>query len=106
MKDCAFYLGKDFLFYWVDGIFFDKKASIKKINKVEETLQFYGYPYKWEEVREFYMRKIEDKEQMVVDCWKNKEQKQYIWGVDPEVQKIKTLIYEKHKYGKSVSISE
>lgn len=104
MKDCAFYLGNSFIFYWVDGIFFRSSAPKKAIKKVEETLEYYGYPYKYENISHFVFKTIHETNNIQVDCTKNGEPKTYIWGRNAESDKIKTMIYEKFKYGKNVTI--
>jgi hypothetical protein len=101
MKECAFYLGNHFLFYWVDGIFFTEQASQKTIKKVEEILQYYGYPYKWEKVENFTYRLSDDDKNIRVNCIKNGQPKEYLWGREKNSENILTYLKEKHKYGKS-----
>jgi len=101
MKECAFYLGNNFLFYWVDGIFFTENTSQKTIKKVEEILQYYGYPYKWEQVEDFSYRLSEDDKNIKVTCIKNGQPKEYLWGRDNNSENILNYLKEKHKYGKS-----
>ena len=104
MKDCVFYLGNNFYFYWVDGIFFKSSTSKKLIRKVEEVFEYYGYPYKYEDISYFQYKVHEEEDNIYVNVVKNDEPKQYVWGRNVESDKIKTLIYEKFKYGKSVTI--
>lgn len=104
MKDCVFYLGNHFYFYWVDGIFFRKSAPKNVIKKVEGIFEYYGYPYKYEDITYFHYKVNEEEDNIYVNLIKNNEPKQYVWGRNVESDKIKTLIYEKFKYGKNVTI--
>jgi hypothetical protein len=47
---CRDVLGRDFLFYWVDGIFFD---NIKNADKVRKILDKLGYRYSFETCTDF-----------------------------------------------------
>jgi len=75
MQACKWELGHDFLFYWVDGIFFKPQTSKRKIKKVEEILMDRGYRYKYEHVADFNLFKRGDV--YVVDMVKNGEHKHY-----------------------------
>jgi hypothetical protein len=104
MKDCVFYLGNYYYFYWVDGIFFKADTPKHIIKKVEGIFEYMGYPYKYEDVSYFQYKINEEDDNIYVNLVKNGEPKQYVWGRNIESEKIKTLIYEKFKYGKSVTI--
>lgn len=104
MKECAFYLGGTFLFYWVDGIFYTEDATEKQRKKVEEIFEYYGYPYKYEEVRDFYYRLSDDDKNIRVTCVKNNEYKEYLWGRDKHGDDILEVLKQKHKYGQTISI--
>jgi len=88
MKDCKFYLGDNFLFYWVDGIFFKGCTPKSTIKKIENVLNCYGYPYKYEKIDFFDYKYDADNDNIIVNCVKNDEFKEYIWGRDSEKEKI------------------
>ena len=75
MQACKWELGKDFLFYWVDGIFFKPDTSKRKVKKVEQILSDRGYRYKYEKVEKFNLYKRNNV--YVVDMVKNDIQKHY-----------------------------
>lgn len=98
MKECAYVLGKHFIFYWVDGIFFERQTPAHKIKQVEEIFNYYGYPYKWENVEYFQYELSDDEENINVRCLKNDEWKEYIWGVDKSEKDIKRYLNNKYRY--------
>jgi len=75
MNDIQFELGNDFIFYWVDGVFFMPDTKPSKIRNVENMVQELGYSFKYEEVKDFRYTKILDK--FVVEMTKNKDHKRY-----------------------------
>ena len=90
MEECAWILGEDYIFHWVDGIFFKKTTSVKKINQVEKILQDMDFPYKYEGVEKFKMRK--DGENYVISMIKNGENKRYDFSHRNEYQSIKKFL--------------
>lgn len=104
MKDCVFYLGNYFYFYWVDGIFFKSNTPKHIIKKVESIFEYMGYPFKYEDITYFQYKVNPEDDNIYVNVIKNNEPKQYVWGRNVESDKIKTLIYEKFKYGKNVTM--
>jgi hypothetical protein len=89
MKDCQFYLGKHFYFYWVDGIFFSEQTPSSTIRKVEGVLEYFGYPYKYEKIDFFDYKYDCENAKIEVNLKKDNENKCYNWGVDEEFDKIK-----------------
>ena len=75
MNDIEFELGNDFIFYWVDGVFFKPETKDAKIHNVENMVLELGYGFKYEEVLDFRYTKIADK--FVVEMVKNKDRKRY-----------------------------
>tara|TARA_Y100000114_G_scaffold151716_1_gene168878 strand:+ start:3869 stop:4771 length:903 start_codon:yes stop_codon:yes gene_type:complete len=52
MNECIKTLGKDFIFYWVDGIYMD--GDIKNVAKVEKIFMKYGYNVKMKKIKQIY----------------------------------------------------
>lgn len=75
MRDIQFELGPDFVFYWVDGIFFRPQAPKKRIQTVENMILEQGYGFKYEDVRDFRYRR--EGEKYVVEMFKNSDFKRY-----------------------------
>jgi hypothetical protein len=94
MTDIQFYLGSDFIFYWVDGIFFKYSTPSKKIKEIEQLLIDGGYKYKYEDCRDF---KYEvENEKHVVTMIKSDEFKRYEFR-DNSSRDILQAIYEQSK---------
>ncbi len=80
MRNIEFLLGKNYIFHWVDGIFFDYNTSPKIIKEIEQYLQEKGYDYKYEDVQDF---KVEtDEKKIMIKMVKNGIPKQYTIGKD------------------------
>jgi hypothetical protein len=90
MQEIQFLLGVDFIFYWVDGIFFNYNTAPEKIQMIENFLIESGYTYKYEDVQDFKMD-IDDKK-MMLKMIKNNEPKQYIVGKDDVGESVKTYL--------------
>ena len=52
MNECIRAMGKDFIFYWVDGIYM--KGGIKSVGKCEEIFTNYGYNVKFKKIKQIY----------------------------------------------------
>jgi len=63
-------LNKDFLFYWVDGIFFNGEGNIKQVCQL---LDSYSYKYKIETVES--MKIIKEKRHLFIDLIKDGKKK-------------------------------
>ena len=90
MQEIQFLLGVDFIFYWVDGIFFNYNTAPEKIQMIENFLIESGYTYKYEDVQDFKID-IDDKK-MMLKMIKNNEPKQYIVGKDDVGESVKTYL--------------
>ena len=95
MQACKWELGHDFLFYWVDGIFFKPHTSKRKISKVEQILTDRGYKYKYEKVEKFNIYKRNNV--YVVDMFKNDEQKHYEFQDSQIGKDLAYIIHEQTK---------
>ena len=78
MQDIKFMLGKHYIFHWVDGIFFNYETPVKTIDAIEKYLDDIKYPYKYENVDNFQLTKIEDK--IIITMIKNGKSKKYQFG--------------------------
>lgn len=95
MEECRWILGSDYIFHWVDGIFFDINTSVKKIKMVEEVLRDSHFPYKYESVEDFRFNK--NAENFVISMIKNGERKRYDFGVGEDYQRIKRYLAQSVK---------
>jgi hypothetical protein len=95
MKSIEFYLGSKFIFYWVDGIFFDFNTDKNIIKEIEQFLTHHGYDYKYENVDDFNV--TSDNENMVIQMIKNGESKEYTIGHDNVGESIKKYLNDKIK---------
>jgi hypothetical protein len=94
MTDIQFFLGGDFIFYWVDGVFFKYGTPAKKIREIEMLLADQGYRYKYEDCRDF---KYEvENERHIVTMIKSEEYKRYEFR-DNSSRDILQAIYEQSK---------
>ena len=94
MSDIQFFLGGDFIFYWVDGVFFRWETPQRKIDEIEKILSDNGYKYKYEDCRDF---KYEvENERHVVTMIKSEEFKRYEFK-DNSSRDILQAIYEQSK---------
>lgn len=90
MQQIQFLLGEDFIFYWVDGVFFNYNTPPEKVQAIEEFLTESGYDYKYENVQDF---KIEvDDKKLMLKMVKNGDPKQYIVGKDNVGESVKTYL--------------
>jgi hypothetical protein len=95
MQNIQFLLGEDFIFYWVDGVFFNFDTAPEKIQKIENFLTQAGYDYKYENVQDFKID-IDDKK-LMLKMVKNNIPKQYIVGKDDIGESVKTYLNEQLK---------
>ena len=75
MEECKWILGEKYIFHWVDGVFFKRDTSVKKINQVEKIFENLNLPIKYESVKQFQIRK--NGENFVISMNKNGEDKRY-----------------------------
>lgn len=59
MRDLKYLLGKYFIFYWVDGIFFKKETPQDLIQKVQDYLMESGYRYSYEVCTDFLFENVD-----------------------------------------------
>lgn len=52
MNECIRDIGKDFIFYWVDGIYM--QGGIKSVSKAEEIFTNYGYNVKFKKIKQIH----------------------------------------------------
>jgi hypothetical protein len=95
MQDLKFILGSDFLFYWVDGVFFKPTTSVRKIESVENLLTTLNYPYRYEKVENFSVQVETDK--VIIKMTKNDEQKRYEFSTGETGKEIKERPKESSK---------
>jgi len=91
MRDCKWYLGNDYIFHWVDGVFFKPTTSKKKIEEIENVFTELGYKFKFEDVRNFTYNKKDTK--IVVTMVKNGEHKRYEFSIDETHKDIQRKLY-------------
>jgi hypothetical protein len=90
MQQIQFLLGEDFIFYWVDGVFFNFDTAPEKVKAIEDFLTECGYEYKYEDVQDF---KIEvDEKKLMLKMVKNGDPKQYIVGKDDVGESVKNYL--------------
>jgi hypothetical protein len=99
MQTIQYQLGSRFIFYWVDGIFFDYNTDKQTVKLVEEFLMYQGYDYKYENVNDFKI--VQDDNNLVIQMLKNKEYKEYTIGKDNVGDAIKTYLNENIKKQKN-----
>jgi hypothetical protein len=75
MEWAAEIAGKDFLFYWVDGIFLRPGISNAKLKAITDIFAEQGYYYKFEKVKDFSVMRENDK--LLISMTKNGEHKPY-----------------------------
>jgi len=80
MQNIQFLLGSSFIFYWVDGVFFDYNTPSEKVKQVEQYLSDSGYGYKYENVKDFSIDI--DEQKIMLKMIKNNQNKQYTVGRD------------------------
>jgi len=51
----------NFVFYWVDGIFFKEKPDFKTLEQMDYLIKECGFAYKNENIRNFELRRVSDK---------------------------------------------
>ena len=95
MEECRWVLGKDYIFHWVDGIFFDKETSTKKVRQVEKILEENNFPYKYESVRDFEFSKND--KNFVISMYKNGEPKRYEFTHRNDFESIKRYLTQRVK---------
>ena len=59
MRDLKFILGRYFVYYWVDGIFFLRETPYKLIQEAEDYIASEGYSYSFDIVNDFNYSNIE-----------------------------------------------
>lgn len=95
MQQIQFFLGEDFIFYWVDGVFFNFDTPPEKVQMIENFLTQSGYDYKYENVQDFKID-VDDKK-LMLKMVKNGDPKQYIVGKDEVGESVKTYLNEQLK---------
>jgi hypothetical protein len=95
MEECRWILGEDYVFHWVDGIFFRYDTNQSKIDKIEKIITDLGFPYKYESVDNFSFQK--DAENFVISMVKNGEPKRYDFSHGYDYQSIKRYITQRIK---------
>ena len=90
MQNIQFLLGSSFVFYWVDGVFFDFNTDKQCVKDVENFLTENGYEYKYEDVQYFSIET--DDKKMMLKMIKNGTSKQYVVGMDDVGNDIKNYL--------------
>lgn len=94
MNDMKFFLGKDYIMYWVDGIFFRYNTPLWRIKQAEEVLLEQGYNYKYEDCVDFDYQRKGDK--ISVSMVKNGDFKRLEFKAESK-KEILQVLYEKAK---------
>jgi hypothetical protein len=92
MRDIEYMLGDDYIFHWVDGVFFKKETDNKKIQNVENFLLELDYPYKYESVETFKVRKQEDV--VRIEMYKNNKFKRYEFSTGESGRNLTQLLLQ------------
>lgn len=95
MQQIQFLLEKDFIFYWVDGIFFDYQTPAATIKLIEDYLIECGYDYKYEDVDDFKV--VLDDKKILISMVKNGKPKQYMVGKDNVGDSVKQYLEDQIK---------
>ena len=90
MEECKWILGEKYIFHWVDGVFFKRDTSVRKINQLEKIFEDLGLPIKYEAVKKFQIRK--NGENFVISMNKNGEDKRYEFNHRNDHKTIKRYI--------------
>ena len=99
MQNIQLLLGDNFIFYWVDGVFFDYNTNKECVKDVENFLTEMGYEYKYEDVTDFNID-IDDTK-MMLQMQKKGISKQYVVSLDNVGQNVKNYINEQIKNQKT-----
>lgn len=83
INKCREISGDYYLFHWVDGIFIRNDIPVKDLQRIERTLENYGYKYKYEKVVNLSVKR--QKEILSIAMNKNGEDKEYKFN-DPNHQ--------------------
>jgi hypothetical protein len=90
MQEIRHLLGKYFIFYWVDGVFFSEDTPKETIKEVEHFLLELNYRYKYEAVRDF--RIDSNQKSLIIKMNKNNEFKQYSINHDNVGESVKNYL--------------
>lgn len=93
MKDIEYMLGKDYIFHWVDGVFFKKETHKNVIKNIEDFLLELDYPFKYELVDTFKVRKQEDV--IRIEMYKNNKYKKYEFSTGQSGRNLTQLLMQK-----------
>ena len=77
MEHAAEIAGDDFIFYWVDGIFLRPGISKDKLEKIIEIFDEQGYTYKYEDVKDFSVKRDDNGNKLMISMTKNGQVKPY-----------------------------
>jgi hypothetical protein len=77
MREIKWILGKHFIFYWVDGVFFSPDTPASKIDEVESLLQSLNYGYRYEDIQDFEYTNIDG--EITTSFVKNGERKAMVF---------------------------
>ena len=59
MREIKWMLGRYFVMYWVDGVFFAKDTPPRLVREVETYLMSLGYNYRYERIDDFMYRNVD-----------------------------------------------
>lgn len=94
MREIKWILGKYFIFYWVDGVFFSWDTPDKLIDKVKDYLTSLNYKFTMIDVHNFEYKN--DGSQCVVKMHKDNEDKVYQFrSSNADDEYFKRLLYNK-----------
>jgi hypothetical protein len=93
MRSLQWELGKNFYFYWVDGVFFDWDTPKGLVSRCERILWESGYPYKYEMVENFVLKK-DKREVFTIEMTKNDEFKRYQFSKKNDSKEVRKYLIE------------
>jgi hypothetical protein len=93
MRSLQWELGQNFYFYWVDGVFFDWNTPKGLVSRCERILSESGYPYKYELVENFVLKK-DTREVFTIEMIKNSEFKRYQFSKKNDSKEVRKYLIE------------
>lgn len=93
MKDIQYMLDDNYIFHWVDGVFFDYETDNKKIQNVENFLLELDYPFKYEKVDMFRVRRKDD--DVKIEMVKNNKFKRYEFSTGMGGRNLTKILLQK-----------
>jgi len=93
MRDIEYMLGDDYIFHWVDGVFFKYETDNAKIENVENFLKELDYPFHYEKVDQFKCHKDDDV--VRIEMIKNNKHKRYEFSTGMAGRNLTQILLQK-----------